>query len=1364
MAKKWVRRTGYLACLGALICLGWLLETFLVQRKSPVPPSPEASGDPSTATADYAQWSGLMITGGGAARDEAVARLLAARAGEAGSANFASQASSQGAPGDSSVAPSANPGVVLTLGRGDESPSRETSSQKLGGRVIDALDGQPISDAGVRAVFFHAAQADSMSRGDAASGSAAFERALDLWGAATHPRLGAETTRTVLDGTFTLFPPRAGDVRLAAYVEIDRAGYAPAHAVLLRGAAWDGGPGEVEIRLRRAVTVPVEICDPGGAPLPGVPVRVTAWRAGHAFLDAAAVTTAFDGRVLRRAEPELRFTDSRGSLRVSFTGLPHDFELLHPHFALHERRGSEVILEKITTYLPVEGSLRLETQARWTERHRLLDRDGFAVANAEIRVNLEGMPPLRLRTDTAGGFVVGVTHFVPPGEPLGYHHARPGQLTVLDPGFSKRSMPVVFPVLTTELRIQAHGSQRLRFRAVAAEDPARTLAVEPGGIFTSADLTLIEAGPTGVVELVGTLPVPGDILEVVLSGFLPAVQVMPAWRGPGLVELGDIAFARGLERTVVCTGVSRESLCGATLTVEALPGAVSSFGARHRYPMGKDRSIKVSGLLVGTFSVAVTGPLLNAFQGVIRVDEATEGEPIELSVELSSEEDVRLTGRVVDLNPVVAAQVEVVERWWIAGSAEPLLFPAYPLGLDGSFGSVRRLSGVRGVHVAVVTPGERGAEAWLERGEGLPLFAAGELRLRGFPRAEVAFEVEGLGRVLPPARVEIIGERGVESVAHLALRNRRLVAFGLRPGSYALRWIVEGGVEETVGFRVTRQHQVKVSLVAKRLPGVEEGVLLEVLDSKGQPIEGAVAEPRMVEPGIGPALDLDPGIVVARVSPGRLNELSIHAPGRLSAHLRVEPRTEVPGEVTLLAPGGIVADLFDTDLQPFVGRIHVAWEALTPTSITHGSPIVALVHHGKFHATGLPPIPLTFVFRPEGSNVAAFRRLTLSEGGTLDIGKLLLTETRRLSGRVLLPDGTPALNAVVGLVPRKKAYRWPVHEGGIAHAVYAATVDAQGGQFSFDALPVDFAEDWVLLAHADGFQDAVEDPLTLEPTGHDLVLGFETQLQVKVGFADGLPRQDHGFWLEYVRDPADPESRVVLGEVPHEVRAGYTFHGIEPGIYRVRAGLSQVYLPFPGRMESAVVFPGGVGLISMRLEGWVLQGSVQLNGKSLERGWLLLTDDPTGGDVCVGRVLGGKLTLLDPPNSIHGYVAVIPERTPQPMQNVPRGEALPVRYRGYRADLRSGRLDVNYESVDLTIQISNEFLVRHQGVVLSLDYQEWDGTRFVPRAAEEPIEGNTVRLWGLRPGAHRVALRSARDSLILSQTIHLRADHTLDVK
>ncbi|MBI4607328.1 MAG: hypothetical protein HY721_35630 [Planctomycetes bacterium] len=1236
------------------------------------------------------------------------------------------------------------------------------------GRVFDAATGSGIGGARVLATFFHGGEAPTSGIDASALPRAGFERAVDLEGAAAVPSLGSVEVETDAGGSFEIEAFEPSDPRILVHLEVEAEGFAPATAFLSGREGVTGRWEEVEVALRRTAVAEVLVLDPEGRPVPGAPVRVAAWAEGYDFLAPPGAARSAGGRLVKALEPELRFTDAGGALRVAASSHAWTFEGLHPAWHLHHRSLQGEMRGRVTVVLPVDGPFRLLASPSWVERHRVVDQDGVAARGAEVLLELEGMAPQRLLASEDGWIEVGVMPRPPLDEPIGYRHPRQGTLAVLSPELARRSAPVAFPSLVQDVAVQGRMAGLLRLRTVAAESDGRDgsetpVPVAPEDVQVSLDLTLTRRTAGGEAEYRGALPPPGSTVVVFAAGWLPSEAVVPAWsRGAREVDLGDVLLERGLARTVALSGASAEALQGAVLTVDSrLEG-----DRPQRYRVGADGRVRVGGLLKGAYILGVEGPRLKPFAGDLVVDEAEDDEPSEVEVLPSDEEEVSVAGRVLAVEPLECPRLCVVEQWWVAGASEPLALPPYPLAPDGAFGSSRRLRGVTAVEVAVISSDELGLEVSRPRGEGPPSFAAGEHVLRPRTRAEVSFEAEGLGRVAPPLRVGLTGEGGVERVARLRVRGRRLYVDGLRPGNYTLRWIGEpeaGPPEdalETFGFTVPRGAS-RIELLAPRRPREEEAVEVLVTDARGAPVAGAKVVPGAPPEGFEPE---EPGVVLAPVRPRGKTEFRIDAPGYLAAHVEVDAGGRVPTKLALQKGVSAAATVLDADGARIDGAVTISWEPLTPGPVRHGSPVLAPVDGGRLKAVGLPPLPLSFTFRLEGTDLALRRELTLAEGDRVtELGELRFEETRSLRGRVLLPDLSPAAGAAVGLVARAEALRLPLREGGLARARYAAKAGPDG-TFELDGLPLDLSADLALVAGLHGWTDAVEDPADLELEAHDLALSLETSLLVDVGYKDGGERGGHAFWLEHIRDPADPDSRLELGEVPAGLPGGHLYRGVAPGLYRVRWGLREAYAPLPGLWEEALVVPGEEAVVALRLEGRELRGRASLNGEEVERGWILLTDDPgLPGSARVGRVLDGELVVMDPPDAVRAYAAVVPERKPQPLQNILRGEALPVAVQGYHAALRGGFLRFDYRACSLELRFGPSFMARNPGAVVRFDHYEWVRGRFEPRPAEEPLEEPVLRLELLAPGTKGIMVLNAKGTNVFSSLHDLKKDEVVVV-
>jgi hypothetical protein len=1250
------------------------------------------------------------------------------------------------------------------------------------GRVTDAATGHPLGGAAVLATFFQGPPVVQVGAENAGAERPAIEEALGIDGAAVLPPLHVEESVTDSDGTFELSAFRPEDPRIAVHLQVSHAGYGPETVVLSGRPGVDGRWGEAEVRLRRAALGRVELIGPGGAPLAGAPVRVFAWREGHDFLDAERIIVAGfpsepgGGRLLLLEPPRMLFTDDEGGLLLPLSVPAYDLELANTeHHLVHVDEGVEM-LGRVTCVLPLEGPLRLAAPASWVESHVLLDQDGFVVPGAEVEVALAGMPPFRARTDGGGWFRAGIWPFPQPGPKLGHALPREGEVIVHSPELYRRGARVAFPSLAEEVVVNGRAAGRIVFRAVT-DGPLGPEPVPPEGVETSLDGHLVHRGAGGRVEIRAVLPLPGTPIDIFVAGFLPRrVFAFASDRVAAEMDLGDVLFEPGWTREVVLDGVSGEDLRGARVLVTP-EGYWPRREARHDAASGH---ALVSGLTRGTYSFAVEGPRIQTVSVAVGIRESDLAEPLVIPVDLLADEEAIVLGRVVEITPIEAMRSSVVERWFLAGAVEPLSFPAYPLGPDGTFGSVRRLLGPAAVDVSIIGPADLAAGGLLARGDGPPILDAGVVRLGPRTHAEIVFEARGLGRVAPPLRVSLIGEGGDEDLSRLRVRRRKLYADNLAPGKYTLRWRGHGDIEESHDFHVPRGGPLRVTTTAFRSPLDEETIEILVADRFGRPIDGAEIRPPVRERGFEPE---EQGILLARVVPRGTTAFEVRAPGFLPAHVEVAAGALVPTKVELLRGVEARALLLDPGGERVDGEVSIAWAPPISSPVRHGEPRTVLVSRGRFEVAGLPPLPLVFTLRLEPGGPVVRGEWTLpEETQPFDLGVLRFEETRKLEGTVYLPDGTPAPGASVAIVPRGAARRFPLSDDPLEAARWTVKSSAQG-IFTFDGLPAELpAGELALVARFPGLGDAIEDPIDPDLPSHDLVLPLEARLEVDAGYRDSAARRIHvpaegeegvglaafAFRLEYVPgdlgEDADlrPGEAIPLGEID-PAPGPRSFGAVYPGRYRVRWGLRRGYAPLPGLWQDALVLPGGTARLTARLEGRTLGGHATLNGVPVERGWVLLTADP-GGGTHVGRIVDGEFTIVDPPDDFRAHAAVIPERTPQPLQNIARGEALPVLLRGYRADARAGRLRVDCVGYDLTIRFGDDFLARHPGAVIEFPHYEWDRNRFRELYAEEPIEGPSLDLRLLAPGIRRLEVRSAKGTLMHTQLVDLRRDETIVIR
>jgi len=1243
-------------------------------------------------------------------------------------------------------------------------------TQHFVGVVRDAATGAALGGARVRAAAFHGESHPSV---------------------AGFPALETLLTRARDNGEIWLPALRPEDPRLRIHLQVDAPGR-PAEVAVLSGRRSFAGPwNDVEVELRRVQTGRILVVDAEGAPLPDIALRVSAFEDGFDFLmqdlDVRLASRDLVREGLRRLVAtkgaRLLYTDATGSLELPWSDHPFEVELLAPTRFL-SRVGLTVLdaLERrVEVYLDPEGPLVLVAVRVPQVSQRLLDRDGTPVRVAEVEMGLDAFPPVRFFTDEEGVFPVALPPR-PAGEPpLSAVHPRQAWLRVLAPTLYDRRVTVAFPTATRTLFVPKRRARRLRMRFVeaSAKDP---LPVLPVGVVLSADLALVRLDADGTVEFEGALPPEGGPLGVHVQDFLPREVILPEDPGAPRIDLGEVRLERGWSREFhvhflrppapaedvhadfEATLGERIFARGVRLLVgfdsASFPGLVEE--QVYRVPL--DGRLRVGGLRPGAYTLGVEGPDVETFSGRFHIDDTLSPQVYEVHLEASEEELVRVSGSVVGADLHGLASTRVVERYRVRGQERPVTFPPYALAPGGGFGSARRLSGVSAVQVVLVGPESTGAEVGAPRWpDKPPSFRFDPVALLPTARAEVAFHVPGLGAVRPPQHVAVAGADGIETIARLGAERRRLVVENLRAGEYQLQWLAGDGAVESLALEIPST-KAKVKVDVERSPLPEEVVYIRIVDEGGRPILGARLSPRL---RAGPwEASNQPGLYPVRVHFRRTTKFRIESRGFLPARVEVPAGGVFPTEVTLYRPVPVRGHILDADGLPFDGDLVTSWRAVTPGPVSHGVPLEVRVEQGHFRAE-FPPLPRRYSFQAVGTVTSFGRHFTPAFDGdaAFDLGTIRLQESRSFVGRVFLPDGRPAAAATVAVVESGKAYRFPLRKPhDLRQEAFSTATDAQG-HFRLEGLPLALAGSLALVGRLDGHGDSILDPVELDLPGYDLQLLASTRLEIDVGYADGESRDAYRFALEFVPDPSRAESVFELGEILPTLHEVHRYEGIEPGRYRLRWGLRESYTPFPGLWQEVEAGVGMQVALHLRLEGRTLRGRARFNGRALRRGWILITDDPSGGGgTWVGRVVDGSYTVLDPPQTFEAFGAVIPEGEPLPTQNIERGEALPVRLPRYSGSLRRGRLNFDYEAFTMTLRFDAEFLADHPGAWLSYDGYVWDERRYRRRRREVLIEDRIVRFQLLPRGQHSFGVVNQRGNLVQRWVVDLTEDREILVR
>ena len=135
--------------------------------------------------------------------------------------------------------------------------------------------------------------------------------------------------------------------------------------------------------------------------------------------------------------------------------------------------------------------------------------------------------------------------------------------TVLTPAFFKRGVRFRLPNPLAVIDIPSRPARRLELRTMTyveenlEEDPA---PIVPEGVRVgNKGLTLVRRTLDGQVVFQGAVPETGEVIEIYVRGYLPReVTVPPYTREATSVDLGEIAFVRGLEKKIVFKGVDRQ--------------------------------------------------------------------------------------------------------------------------------------------------------------------------------------------------------------------------------------------------------------------------------------------------------------------------------------------------------------------------------------------------------------------------------------------------------------------------------------------------------------------------------------------------------------------------------------------------------------------------------------------------------------------------------------------------------------------------------------------------------------------------------------------------------------------------------------
>ena len=1184
------------------------------------------------------------------------------------------------------------------------------------GTVVNAADLLPVPGARVRAVFSYSDD-----------------------GYPPIDEEGSEATVTTgPNGTYHLPAFRAGDLRVRLHLEVDAPGFETALRVVQEGRQSDGRWPYSTIRMRRAITSPVRILAPDGSPAAGLAVSSATIR--DSFLGEDVWE---DGQSTRRDRLRIRYTDADGRLRL---GLNEFFDIHHPSWYLVTGENQRTPFEcGPSDFAPPEGELReFFTAAARMDRVRLQDHDSRPLADVGVEIVLDGQPLVRVRTDEAGFFEVAAKPRCPAAPPVSELNPRRGTLRTLESDLWRVELPLAIPTAQQRRIIDARRSASIVLRARVVDDRES----RPGpadGIALDRDLTVVLAQEDGLAVFAGTLPRPGDLLECFLPGYSPVPIIMPSFvDGSKEVDLGQVEF-RATAPVPVHLSASAAILERAVFLL-----VDTRYPSRPlRVPFAGRSTIEVPGVRVGrSYRWAVEGSQIAPLDGEFDArPETFDG--LHLQAMASDERRYRVRGSLAGIESLTEderAAYRVVERYFLVGEDEPLTFASYPLAPDGSFGSVRLLPPVEEAEVVVV--GARGriatARAAIDFDAVPALHDFGELPIRVPRRAQVRFELVGFGMIgtVPDDLVVWSDTDAYHEVARVFLDDGGLAVTieNLFAGRYVLRWGDTGRRRTQLGQSFTfdvRPLDEALEFVAPRVLGREEVIRIELADLEGVPIDGAtlsLADETALEPEVG--------VYELLIDTHEENRIAIVADEFLPVDLVLPPR-QIPAEpIRLRRAVPAVAEVRGPDAARFEGNLRVTWieevvgarspRAAAPRIEPH--PVEFVVQRGGLESNRFPEGELGLVIEHIASPLRTEFDATLRPRRRNELGRIDLAETRTLRGVVLLPDGSAAAEAEVRLVDPDQAQVFPQRPFDPRNVAFSAQTD-RTGQFEIDGLPIDFADRWALVAHLDGWNDAIVDPLPRRIADFELFLQYETRLFVRCGYRDGRNRPEFEFRLRY---SADGENYLDLGPIaPNRAarRSGapelLEYSGVTPGIYRLEWNLLAT-----GETLDAVEVQASAFVLeelSLVVEESFIAGTAILNGETLRDGWITVATDPADPSTRRrGRVQRGRFELPVPSGTEEIFVALVPAAAGGLDLRQEWGEAVP--YRRYDIGLAPRNLEVEYEAYDLEIRFDRDLVDREDDLRIEFPHYEWVDGRWESEPREEPVRGERFRLRVMSPG------------------------------
>lgn len=1224
------------------------------------------------------------------------------------------------------------------------------------GQVIDARSGLPLPNAEVHFVFSHSDDG--------------------------YPPLPVDGARGVVlvasDGTFRVPVFEPDDPQLYLHLEVHSAEHMPLVHVIERGHDTVGNWPYVTLPLRLATTSTLYFRKLDAELPGGVAIEVEDLTQDRYLGE----DTWDEGRTWRAGRPIIRYTDEDGSLRVADG--EHRYRVMDPEYWMWDSERREPFL-----YYQVSPhqERRLGRSAQeWntidlgsTEQgvSTLVDARGLPIANTLVEAELSSVARgpvtrrVRFYTGAHGEFqlaphpyperVVDAEEFenpcsgdvALPADLLCTESPRLTRLTLLSPYFWKKRVVYFATTKGQEVAVNALPAAQLKMRLVTMEegdDGARVEVPAPANDFTivGPEWTVVRRGQDGEVLIVGTIPKGLAVIEFSVRGFEPATAILPAHvASVGHLDLGKVTLKQGESLQVTVTAATAALLERAV--VRFAPVRQPHF--THQYPIGSDGRVVLSGLRRGEhYRLAVDGSRLDPRVTRWFVDAGSVLRGVELSAVPKNLQEVRLSGVALHIPADETAQYRVVERYHFDGQWAPLTTATYPLPPDGVFGSVRWLPLSDSAEVFVVGPALRAWHHEVVHEPHAARFDLGRvdpseshyatLRFCGYSATAAYPTIElysGRRRDHEVARVEPIALNAFQD--YLFIDN-------LQPGRHRIQWQQDKKLRDFF-FEIV-EGEPGASFV---VPCVDDELVervVRVVDAKGKGVDGVdfsgiSAVPLDVEDVVVPwGLGLEslpdpitgPGNYLTRFLGDRELDVGLARSGFLPQQLRVPQGRNLPETFHLDAGVLLSGRVEDANRLPFDGVIDVAWSRFV--SVDDGDPIEYFgavpeipIKRGAMEEFVAPSGQYRFTFSDLDSEARDERWLDLTpEKETV---RLRLRETRSLRGTVWLPDGEPAVDAIVALVDPEKAEHWPQRDPVPLDGMSFSTRTDAAGRFEISGLPVDLSREQALVAHLDGFLDAVLYDVDLQRLEQPLFLGLGTRLVLDIGYAEAGDFSPYVFQLEHAF--GNSEGRDLGTLLPTPV-GGTGYRGVTPGYYLVR----WAHPEYPERdygyqqaWAEAHVLSGGDETLLLRPAERVAQARVRLNGQSLATGWLIATSDPSDPSATrVLRVLGGRASGLLPVNP-SAHFALFSDSGPPP--DPTRGEAL---LRPIPEDARQSTDSylLEYQGNDLAIQFPVDALETHESISIQFPHYEWRGGDYRKTLVTEKVAANPFRLRLLPPG------------------------------